>query len=71
MSETTLRVPRERRAAFAPVARETVTGRVVIVHTGSRVVRRQWRRGVAAAGGDPTRLVFVSAAELAGRGGKA
>lgn len=51
-------VPEPRRASFPMLARTTVTEKVLIVCRDS-IVARQYRRGVAAAGGNPDNLRFL------------
>jgi len=53
-------IPAARRAAFAAIADATRCGRIVLV-CDDRVIRRQYQRGVAKAGGNPDNLVFIIA----------
>jgi hypothetical protein len=53
-------IPAARRASFPAIADATRGGEVLIVCL-DRVIRRQYQRGIAKAGGNPDNLVFIVA----------
>ena len=63
---TANRIPTARVRAIAEVAAETLQGNVAVITRPSRAIRRQYLRGVAARGGDPSRLNFMSVPMPAG-----
>jgi hypothetical protein len=60
------RIPGARVRAIAEVAAESLQGNVSILTRPDRAIRRQYCRGVAARGGDPSRLHFMSVPMPAG-----